>query len=46
MEKMIEMGFKDGFTTSMTNLENPSATLSKKMIGLQNIHKFYLKELE
>jgi len=30
MEKMIEMGFKEGFTTSMTNLENLLATLSKK----------------
>ena len=30
MEKMIEMGFKEGFTASMTNLENVLATLSKK----------------
>jgi uncharacterized protein YndB with AHSA1/START domain len=30
MEKMIEMGFKDGFSASMTNLENVLATLSKK----------------
>ncbi|WP_298300863.1 SRPBCC domain-containing protein [Hydrotalea sp.] len=30
MEKMIEMGFKEGFTDSMTNLENLLATLSKK----------------
>ena len=30
MEKMIEMGLKEGFTTSMTNLENLLATLSKK----------------
>lgn len=30
MEKMIEMGFKEGFTASMTNLENLLATLSKK----------------
>ena len=30
MEKMIEMGFKEGFTTSMTHLENLLATLSKK----------------
>jgi uncharacterized protein YndB with AHSA1/START domain len=30
MEKMIEMGFKDGFTMSMVNLENLLATLSKK----------------
>jgi uncharacterized protein YndB with AHSA1/START domain len=29
MEKMIEMGFKDGFTASITNLENLLATLSK-----------------
>jgi len=29
MEKMIEMGFKEGFTMSMTNLENLLATLSK-----------------
>ena len=46
MEKMIEMGFREGFTTSMNNLENLLATLSKKMIGLQNIRKFYFKELE
>ena len=30
MEKMIEMGFKQGFTMSMTNLEDLLATLSKK----------------
>jgi uncharacterized protein YndB with AHSA1/START domain len=30
MEKMIEMGFKEGFTLSMTNLENLLATLSPK----------------
>ena len=30
MEKMIEMGFKEGFTMSMTNLENLLATLSQK----------------
>ncbi len=30
MEKMIEMGFKEGFTMSMANLENLLATLSKK----------------
>src|SRR5262245_46590043 len=30
MEKLIEMGFKEGFTMSMTNLENLLATLSKK----------------
>jgi uncharacterized protein YndB with AHSA1/START domain len=30
MEKMIEMGFKEGFTLSMINLENVLATLSKK----------------
>jgi hypothetical protein len=30
MEKMIEMGFKEGLTMSMTNLENLLATLSKK----------------
>jgi len=30
LERMIEMGFKDGFTASMTNLENLLATLSKK----------------
>ena len=29
MEKMIEMGFKEGFTMSMTNLENLLTTLSK-----------------
>jgi uncharacterized protein YndB with AHSA1/START domain len=29
MEKMIEMGFKEGFTMSMTNLENVLATLKK-----------------
>ena len=30
MEKMIEMGFKEGFTMSMTNLENLLMTLSGK----------------
>lgn len=30
MEKMIEMGFKEGFTMSMTNLEDLLATLSKR----------------
>jgi uncharacterized protein YndB with AHSA1/START domain len=30
MEKMIEMGFKEGFTMSMTNLEDVLATLSKR----------------
>ncbi len=30
MERMIEMGFKEGFTMSMTNLENVLATLAKK----------------
>ena len=30
MEKMIEMGFKEGYTASMTNLENLLTTLSKK----------------
>ena len=30
MEKMVEIGFKEGFTTSMTNLEILLATLSKK----------------
>src|SRR6188768_1792569 len=30
MEKLIEMGFKEGFTASITNLENLLATLSKK----------------
>jgi len=30
MEKMIEMGFKEGFTMSLTNLENLLATLSQK----------------
>jgi uncharacterized protein YndB with AHSA1/START domain len=30
MEKMIEMGFKEGFTASMTNLENLLTTLSKQ----------------
>jgi len=30
LEKMIEMGFKEGFTMSMTELENLLATLSKK----------------
>ncbi len=29
MEKMIEMGFKEGFTMSMTNLENVLTALSK-----------------
>jgi hypothetical protein len=46
MEKMIEMDFKEGFTTSMTNLENLLVALSQKMIGLQNLRKFYFKELE
>ncbi len=30
LEKMIEMGFKQGFTASMTNLENLLMTLSQK----------------
>jgi uncharacterized protein YndB with AHSA1/START domain len=30
MEKMIEMGFQEGYTMSLTNLENLLATLSKK----------------
>jgi uncharacterized protein YndB with AHSA1/START domain len=30
LQKMIEMGFKEGFIASMTNLENVLATLSKK----------------
>ena len=30
LEKMIEMGFTQGFTMSMTNLENLLAVLSKK----------------
>ena len=30
LEKMIEMGFKEGFTASMTNLENLLAILSNK----------------
>jgi uncharacterized protein YndB with AHSA1/START domain len=30
MEKMIEMGFKEGMTATMKNLENVLATLSKK----------------
>ena len=30
MEKMIEMGFKEGFTMSMTNLENLLTTLSRR----------------
>ena len=30
LEKMIEMGFTEGFTMSMTNLENLLATLSEK----------------
>ena len=30
MERLIEMGFKEGFAVSMTNLENVFATLSKK----------------
>jgi len=30
MEKLIEMGFKEGFSMSMTNLEKVLATLSKK----------------
>ena len=31
MERMIEMGFKEGFTASMINLEKILATLSKKL---------------
>lgn len=30
LEKMIEMGFKEGFTMSMTNLEHVLTTLSKR----------------
>ena len=30
MEKLIEMGFTEGFKMSMTNLENLLASLSKK----------------
>ena len=30
LEKMIEMGFKEGFTMSMTNLENVLARLAKQ----------------
>jgi uncharacterized protein YndB with AHSA1/START domain len=30
LEKMIEMGFKEGFTMSMANLENLLITLSKR----------------
>jgi uncharacterized protein YndB with AHSA1/START domain len=30
MEKMIEMGFKEGFTVTLKNLENLLATLSQK----------------
>lgn len=30
MEKMIEMGFKEGFTVTVKNLENLLATLSKR----------------
>jgi uncharacterized protein YndB with AHSA1/START domain len=30
MEKMIEMGFKEGFTITLRNLENLLATLSKQ----------------
>lgn len=30
MEKMIEMGFKEGYSLSMTNLENLLTTLSNK----------------
>lgn len=30
LEKMIEMGFKEGFTMSMTNLENLLASLSNQ----------------
>src|SRR6187455_1154399 len=33
MEKMIEMGFKEGFTMSMTNLENLLTTLSKRSLS-------------
>ena len=32
MEKMIEMGFTEGFQMSMNNLENLLATFSQKMI--------------
>jgi hypothetical protein len=31
MEKMIEMGFTEGFKMSMNNLENLLASLSKKI---------------
>ena len=31
MEKMIEMGFTEGFKMSMTNLENLLATLKNKI---------------
>ena len=30
MEKMIEMGFKEGFTMTMNNLENLLASLSQR----------------
>ena len=30
LEKMIEMGFKEGFTLTLSNLENLLATLSRK----------------
>jgi uncharacterized protein YndB with AHSA1/START domain len=30
MEKMIEMGFKEGFTMTLKNLEDLLATLSQK----------------
>jgi uncharacterized protein YndB with AHSA1/START domain len=30
LEKMIELGFKEGFTMSISNLENVLATMSKK----------------
>src|ERR1700755_2754390 len=33
LEKMIEMGFKEGFTVSMTNLENLLTTLSKRSLS-------------
>ena len=33
LEKMIEMGFKEGFIASMTNLENLLTTLSKQSLS-------------
>jgi hypothetical protein len=30
MERMIEMGFKEGYTATLKNLEELLATLSKK----------------